>query len=189
MRSSDLPPPDWEGRNLLHLSAFAGDLKCLQYLEDMDLNAEALDKRQRTTLHFAAACGRPGSRAIIEYLLARGLDPCQSDVDGWTPLLWAAKAGKTANVQVLLDAGTDRSYQGDQQWIPFTVATHHGNTGAAAILKPHNTPYPEIFQLPQLVLKHPNVRCDGCKMVSHRVLITYLLNEMLILQAHLRLPL
>ena len=179
VRTSEQPPPDWGGINLLHLSARGGDLHCLLYLESIYLDLKALDKQERTSLHFAAASGQQRSSAVLSYLLERGLDPCQRDIDGWTPLLWAAKAGTTTNIKLLLDAGAGSFYQGDQEWLPFAVATYHDNTHAAAMLKPHNGPLPEIFQTHQssLCLEHQTVTCDGCKLVSYRLLITPLLNE------------
>ena len=179
VKASEQPPPDWRGRNLLHLSVCGGHLHCLLYLESIDVDLEALDKQERTSLHFAAASERQRSDAVLKYLLERGLDPCQRDVDGWTPLLWAAKAGITTNIQLLLDAGAGSFYQGDQEWIPFAIATYHNNTLAAAILRPPNRSLPEIFQTRQsgVYLLHQNVWCDGCEMVSYRSLITSLLDE------------
>ena len=178
-RIAEHPPPDFVGRNLLHLSASGGHLHCLLYLESIYHDLEALDKQERTSLHFAAASEWQGSGAVLNCLLERGLDPCQRDVDGWTPLLWAAKAGKIANVQLLLDAGAGSFYRDDQECIPFAVATYHDNTPAAMMLRPHNRPLPEIFQTRQssLSLKHTNIICDGCELVGYRILITSLLNE------------
>ena len=177
VRTSEQAPSDWGGINLLHLSACGGQLHCLQYLESIYHDLETLDKQERTSLHFAAASEWQRSGAVIKYLLDRGLDPRQRDVDGWTPLLWAAKAGITKNIQLLLDAGAGSFYRGDQEWIPFAVATYHDNFHAAAMLRPHNRPLPEIFQSRQsgVYFLHQNVLCDGCELVSYRSLITSLL--------------
>lgn len=169
-KSSEQTPPDPEGRNLLHISANGGGLKCFQYLENCGFDLEALDKQKRTCLHSAAANRRVGSNEVLEYLLEQGLDPSQSDVDGWTPLLWAAKAGHTTKLQILLDASTDSIYQGDREWVPFAVATYHENPRAAATLRPSNKPLPVMFQTHQssISLRHPGVICDGCDLVSRR---------------------
>lgn len=171
-KSSEKPQPDPEGRNLLHISAYAGSQKCLQCLKNRGFDLEALDKQKRTCLHSAAAGSRARSRGVIDYLLEQGLDPSQSDVNGWTPLLWAARAGNVANIQRLLDAGADSFYQGDREWIPFAIATYHENTPAAAILRPSDRPLPDKFltQHSSMSLRHPNFICDGCELVGHRSL-------------------
>lgn len=170
--SSEQPPPDLAGRSLLHISAYGGSLKCLQYLENHGFDLGMLDKQKRTCLHIAAASLNRGSRAVLEYLLEQGLDSSQSDVDGWTPLLWAAKAGKAANIKMLLHADGDTFYQGDREWIPFATATYHENPRAAAILRPSSRPLPEMFQTQHssISLRHPRVICDGCELVSRRSL-------------------
>ena len=178
-RMSEQPPPDWGGVNLLHLSACGGHLHCLLYVESIYRGLGVLDKQERTCLHFAAACGYENSDAVLKYLLERGLDPCQRDVDGWTPLLWAAKAGITTNIQLLLGAGASSCYQGDQEWMPFAVAKYHNNTLAAKMLRPHNRPLPAIFQTHHsgMYFLHENFVCDGCELVSYRFLSGLLLNE------------
>ncbi len=167
-KSSKLHPHDSAGKSLLHNSAFGGSLECLEYLEKRGFDLKVLDKQKRTCLHHAAASPDKRSRAILGYLIRKGLDPSQSDVDGWTPLLWAAKGGNITNVRTLLDAGADSFYQGEKEWIPFAVATFHGKTAAAAILRPSNNPLPEIFQTQHsgMSLQHLHVACDGCDLVS-----------------------
>ena len=179
VKTSEQPPLDREGRNLLHLSAYGGHLHCLQYLESIDVDLEALDKQKRTSLHFAAACENEISGAVLNYLLDRGLDPCQRDADGWTPLLWAAKAGNIINIQLLLDTGAGSSYRGNQEWIPFAVATYHDNIRAAVMLRPPNKPLSNIFQThgSDMSLLHRKITCDGCDLVSCKSSITSLLNE------------
>lgn len=163
-KSSEQLPADPEGRSLLHISACKGSLNCLRYLGNRGFDPGALDKQKRTCLHNAAASPDAKSRAVLEYLLEQGFDPSQSDVDGWTPLLWAAKAGNITNTQTLLDAGAESFYQCDREWIPFAIATYHENTQAAAILRPSNRPLPEMFQNQQssMSLRHPVIICDGC---------------------------
>ena len=179
VRISGRALPDWGGTNLLHLSACGGHLHCLQYLESIYLDLGVPDKQGRTSLHFAAANEWQNSDAVLKYLLERGLDPCQRDVDGWTPLLWAAKSGNITNIQLLLDASAGSFYQGDQEWIPFAIATYHDDNLAASMLRPHNRAIPKIFQTRQsgMSLLHQNLVCDGCELVSYRTLTISLLNK------------
>ena len=191
-KSPEQPLLDPEGRNLLHISACGESLKCLQHLESCGFDLEATDGQKRTCLHHAAAgASRPGAHVVIGYLLEQGLDPNQSDVDGWTPLLWAARSGNITHIRALLEAGAGSFYQGDKEWIPFAVASYHENTLAAAILRPSNRPLPESLQTQQsgISLRHPGVLCDGCDLVSRKSLCYHFpLLRLLTLSDYHRLP-
>ena len=64
----------------------------------------------------------------------------QGDLDGWTPLLWAARSSNTTQrkvpssaqeevIRLLLDRGADpcvRSKGLDREWSPAKVARYHG---------------------------------------------------------------
>ena len=179
---SEQAPPDPEGRTLLHISAY-GSLQCLQYLENQGFDLGALDEQKRTCLHPAATQSYPGSGEVIEYLLDPGLDPFQTDVDGWTPLHWAAKAGQVMNINKLLDAGAGCDYQNDREWVPFVIATYHENSSAATVLRPLDKPLPDLLQTKKLAvsMQHINIMCDGCELVSHWISECFPSNEMLIL--------
>ena len=168
-KSPEKPHPDPEGRTLVHISAHGGSQDCLDCLTKLGFDLEALDKQKRTCLHNAAAGSRAGTREVIDYLLGHGLDPGQGDVDGWTPLLWAAKAGDVLKIDALLDAGADSFSQGDREWIPFAIATFHDKARAAALLRPSDRPLPDelVTRHSSMSLRHPNFICDGCELVSH----------------------
>ena len=169
--SSEQAPPDPEGRTLLHMSAH-GSLQCLQYLENQGFDLGALDEQKRTCLHHAAINPLNGSGEVIDYLLDRGLDPIQTDVDGWTPLHWAAKAGYVMNINKLLDAGAGCDCQNGREWIPFAIATYHDNSSAASLLRPLDKPLPDLFHAQNFAksMLRLRVQCDGCELVSHCIL-------------------
>ena len=162
-KSSKSLPTDLEGRNVLHTSAFKGSLKCLQHLADCGYDLEALDKQKRTCLHHAAA----GSGEAIEFLLDYGLDPKQPDIDGWTPLIWAARDGTISCVRRLLDVSTP--YEDGKEWMPYAVGKFHENTEVAALLKCPDQilPIPFAFQCLRKSILHPRSFCDGCDLVSN----------------------
>lgn len=45
---------------------------------------------------------------VLSRLLDEGLDPNRADIDHWTPLHWAARAGRETNVQMLLSASGEQ---------------------------------------------------------------------------------
>ena len=155
-------PTDPEGRTLLHTSAFRGSLKCLQYLADHGYNLDAPDKQRRTSLHHAAA----GSGEAVDFLLDRGLDPKQVDIDGWTPLIWAARGGPISCVRRLLNVSAP--CEDGKEWMPYAVAMFHEDAEAAALLnRPDQTlPTPFGFQTLRKSILHPGTLCDGCDLVS-----------------------
>ena len=163
-KSSKSLPIDLEGRNVLHTSAFRGSLKCLQYLADFGYDLEALDKQRRTCLHHAAA----GSGETVDFLLDHGLDPKQPDIDGWTPLIWAARDGTISCVRRLLEVSTP-PYEDGKEWMPYAVSIFHDNTKVAALLKCPDpvVPIPFAFQHLRKSILHQRTFCDGCDLVSN----------------------
>lgn len=157
---------DAEGRNLLHTCAFGGALKCLEYLLKLGFDLHALDKQRRTCLHHAKAW----PQNLVDFLLRSGLDPAQPDIDGWTPLYWAAKRGRVHKVRRhLKKAGFPEDRK---EWIPYIIAMFHGHPRVAALLKPPGKSSPEFLeaQLVGIYMHHPNIICDGCDLVSHAFL-------------------
>lgn len=161
-KSPNILSTDPEGRNLLHMSSFRGSLKCLKHLAEMGFDIHTLDKQRRTCLHHAAA----GSGEAIDFLLDHGLDPRQPDIDGWTPLIWAARGGPIPCVRRLLDVNAP--CEDGKEWMPYAVAMFHEDIEVAALLKPSDQAIPKAFQFQQLEqsLLHPDVHCDGCDLVG-----------------------
>jgi ankyrin repeat protein len=73
-----------------------------------------LDEFGRSDLHYASA---EGDASRVRQLLARGLSADLADVNGWTPLHFAAQARSVAVAVLLLDAGA-----------PVDATEEHGNT-------------------------------------------------------------
>lgn len=100
-------------------------------------NIKAKDKMGRTVLHWAAMGGQP---RVIEYILAElgSTIVDEPDLDGWTSLMWAARAyyrdtdsslDHEELVRVLLRHGAIRSVRGmvgEQTWSLQRVAVYSG---------------------------------------------------------------
>lgn len=61
-----------------------------------------VDEFGRSDLHYAA---RDGDAAAAGRLIANGLDPDLSDVNGWTPLHFAAQAQSVEVARLLVEVG------------------------------------------------------------------------------------
>ena len=67
-----------------------------------------------------------GNREGLERLLEQGMDPDATDGQGWGPLHWAARHGRSEIIDALVDAGADidRNDQGRNQWTPLMHLIH-----------------------------------------------------------------
>jgi ankyrin repeat protein len=132
---------DGMGRMAIHFAA-AQSLEHFELILDAGANVEVRDNMGRTALH----CATLGSLIdVVERVisLSKGLVD-QADNDGWTPLLWAARAvgtdynSATSNtkgeiITLLLDRGADPciKWKGlDREWSPVKVASYHGADNA-----------------------------------------------------------
>ena len=81
--------PDEMGRQPVHFAAFHG-IGNFRILVGAGADGKARDKLGRSPLHWAALSGRA---QVVEYILRdlEGSSVDETDVDGWTPLCWAAR--------------------------------------------------------------------------------------------------
>jgi len=142
--------PDYWCNNLLQLStwhdprsiatvfqaAFVGDLFFLDLYIKARGDVNLLDSSGRTALHLAASSAAGEAEQIVSVLLAGGANINARDVEGCSPLHYAARCKRPAVVRKLLAAGADSAGQnasGD-------VATHlaveaHSVVTLAALLE------------------------------------------------------
>ena len=125
------------GRMAIHFAATRG-IQIFQAILGSGADIEVADKKGRTALHWASVSGMVH---VVDRIIfsSRGL-MYQSDVDGWTPLLWAARGCNTRLKEVsssaqeevtklLLDRGADPCVTAkglDRDWSPSKVARYHG---------------------------------------------------------------
>ena len=88
--------------------------------------------RHTPSTPLASAAYRGDTAAVKALLEATSADTA---ADGWTPLIWAARAGRVAAMTLLLDAGADPNRRDSRQgWTPLMHAQHVKQDGAARLL-------------------------------------------------------
>ncbi|KAF4501632.1 ankyrin 1 [Fusarium agapanthi] len=127
-------------RKAVHLACY-NSLAVLNLLEAPDSNFKDTDMVGRVPLHYAVMTG---DVELVEVVLERcervGISIDVKDDDGWTPLLWAARAARIWNRQIetgcsssdmiyfLLEHGADPTIKGygvDRDWTVCEVAYYH----------------------------------------------------------------
>ncbi|KAI8907521.1 ankyrin repeat-containing domain protein [Powellomyces hirtus] len=119
----------------LQLAAVNPDITYLKELFEK-LDASDLtepDERGRTVVHFAAGCREP---TALNYLLEQKLDVSKEDKLRMTPLILAAKYGRSGNIPVILNAtgsGPDHTLLKNGAHA-LHYAAHHGHLDAVKAL-------------------------------------------------------
>ena len=136
-KGASIEVKDEMGRMAIHFAA-ARSKENFQVVLESGADVEATDKMGRTALHWASIGGMVQvmdriismSRALVD----------QGDLNGWTPLLWAARGSSTQQrtvstseqeevIKLLLKNGANPcvTTKGlDQDWSPVKVARYHG---------------------------------------------------------------
>ncbi|KAE9371781.1 ankyrin [Stipitochalara longipes BDJ] len=128
---------DGTGRVAIHFAA-SHTLEHFQQIQSAGADLEVVDKTKRTVVHWAAISGRPDMLERVLSLSRGKVD--QPDIDGWTPLLWAARGiGTYLNratdamteevIKILLERGANPCVivKGlDRDWTPIKLARYHG---------------------------------------------------------------
>ncbi|TFB03946.1 Ankyrin-3 [Trichoderma ghanense] len=129
------------GRMPIHSAAFHG-IDNLEVVLDAGGHITAKDYTGRTALHWAVQPGRLQAVEKIISLLPDKKAVDEPDIDGWTPLCWAARGvGNWLNQDIagepqdqievmkrLLEKGADRFVRvsvGRQKWTPLKIARFH----------------------------------------------------------------
>ncbi|KAK7409059.1 hypothetical protein QQX98_008763 [Neonectria punicea] len=135
---------DGMGRMPIHKAAYRGIDNFQVFLEaGGDINA--CDKMGRTALHWAAQPGRDQVVQKTISLLSNKEDIDTPDIDGWTPLCWAARGSNTwlddrrpgerqdqvKTMKLLLENGANPfvvASVGEQKWTPLKIARFSGQS-------------------------------------------------------------
>ncbi|KAF5713778.1 ankyrin 1 [Fusarium mundagurra] len=155
--NSDSSPEDGDSlwRRAVHLACY-NSLAVLNLLEVPDSEFAVTDVVGRVPLHYSVMTG---DVELVEVVLERservGVGIDVKDDDGWTPLLWAARAARIWNRQIetgcsssdmisfLLRRGADPTIKGhgvDRDWTVCEVAYyHHADLNADKIHPEHSS--------------------------------------------------
>lgn len=95
------------------------------------------DSNGRTALYYAVAAEAPA--ALIQRLITPDAVRAK-DVDGFTPLHWAAYVGNTATAKTLIAAGADMQAASARGYTPLHMALLGGKGAGLAVLQKHATP-------------------------------------------------
>lgn len=113
------------GQTPLYYAAASGDVETFKAV-----SAEAGDESGRA-LHGAAAYDRV---EMINFLVENDYDIDETDANGQTPLMVAARGNKAAAVGALLRAGADVTIKTDNNWEVFGLAANNNATAAMGVL-------------------------------------------------------
>jgi len=130
-KKADVNVADHQGRRAMHVACTSSDPRGMRLLIKHGAEIDVQDNLGRRPLHFLAAATRFHDN--LETLLRKpltGVDGPDSgkhgqgvndaDHDGWTPLLWAARAGADRGLEALVELGSDVWVRGESftggQW-------------------------------------------------------------------------
>lgn len=112
------------GTGGIQSAAYQGQADVVTGLLDGGVDADALDKKKRTALHWAAQADKP---EVAKVLLARGASPALLDEDRNLPLHLAAIAGSVEVTGLLLAKKADPNVSDRQQLTPLHLAAGKGS--------------------------------------------------------------
>lgn len=180
-------------RRPVHLSCY-NNLEVLEQLNPPTSDFAARDCVGRVPLHYASLTGDIG---LMEFVLERsqcvGVNIDIQDDDGWTPLLWAARASsiiKESDVESrqldavswLISQGADATVHVDgiesnyerngDGWTAAEIAQYHGAEKLADFLRAHVDSDGKKGLRPRRIGQEGLGYCDCCLIVRHRIPLT-----------------
>ncbi|KAE8449006.1 hypothetical protein EG329_008594 [Mollisiaceae sp. DMI_Dod_QoI] len=130
-KPTDLPQED--GETILHVAIRNGDLVKIKELIEKGESIEAYDARGMTPLHTAAARGQVEILDILAKKAPNIEIPCK-DATKDTPLILAARRGKSTSINVLLDNGAAIEGVNDGDYAPLMCASYECHAQAVDVL-------------------------------------------------------
>ncbi len=124
-----------DGWTPLHLAVFFGRVNTTHVLlaQGADLNAVSHTEERVTPLHSALA--NPHNAALAQVLIDAGADISATQLQGYTPLHYAAANGLETIARRLLERGADRSVRDKTGKTASDLAGEKGHVALADLLK------------------------------------------------------
>ncbi|KAF5686699.1 ankyrin protein 1 [Fusarium denticulatum] len=186
--NTDTSPQDEDSfnRKAVHLACY-NSLAVLNVLEAPDSDFAVRDVVGRVPLHYAAMTG---DVELVEVVLERservGISINVEDDDGWTPLLWAARAARIWNRQIetgcsskdmisfLLKRGADPTIKGrgvDRDWTVCEVAYYQHADFIEDLIDPPSDKKIRSRKRGSAPRSqdNKNAYCDNCLIESHGI--------------------
>ena len=113
----------------LHYAVISKRVDIVEFLLDIGLNVNIIDKYGSTPLHYASSIGYIES---VKVLIESGADINVTNISKETPILKAASNGHTDVVRLLLSVGAD--FIGSNDKYPIFEATMNGHTDIVRLL-------------------------------------------------------
>jgi ankyrin repeat protein len=126
------------GTSLLHIAAYNGRFRCVEFLLAKGIGASVKDNLGRTPLH---QCGSlpftPDRGKIFKVLLAHGANLTDKSNVGNCPLIQASAFSDPDMIQFLLSIGADVNATSNDKSTPLHFACHNGKVDNAFKLLDH----------------------------------------------------
>lgn len=126
------PDLGFDGFNPLLRSALIGNHEVFEALYRAGADCEIVDGWDQMTPLCCATSG--GHLGIVELLLQRKVDLNRGDIDGWTPMHWAASNNHVTVIQRLHAAGAETEPLTVSRRTPLAVAAKMGAEAAVTTL-------------------------------------------------------
>jgi ankyrin repeat protein len=184
-KGADINGTDPLGRRPVHMACY-NSLRAFQALNVPDAHFRLRDNLGRLPLHYAVLSGEENLLAeVLSRSTKGGLSIDEKDKDGWTPLMWAARAVQVwchedrpaagvAMVKKLLSRGADVKARGkglyeNQNWSAREIALYHGADDVAELLAASGDVPERDERRTRRIRKRGDVTsdyCDVCELVS-----------------------
>ena len=127
--------PDSSGRTAIHHSVNGRGGDCLSFLLQQTSQIAATDFEGLNILHLAAQGANQWTLNIVLRHMGLDLDPNAQSLQGETALMFAARAGNTAAVELLLFHGCDPTIIDNRRWTVAHYATWYGHQNVFTALR------------------------------------------------------